>query len=287
MNAATPRLPALFIFAHHDDELFISITMRRLMRTGGPVRAAWLTRGGMKGERRQSESRKAMELLGVEPENLIFFGLPDGHLLDYLEDIIPRLMGLLERHRPASVFVPAYAGGHQDHDTVQLAGAVAIRRLQEAEHYAPGPAVGRSRDITLYEFPLYHRFGSRILSVGELIPGGDYPVLRTPLKLRDRLLKQRLARIYKSQRLILYPLLGIKGGPAMLHRDGEPYRQVPPDRNYERPPHPGRLAYEYFTGRRFDKFSRKASKVIRQPRFEGAINAYCSLPLEGGGLGWG
>lgn len=258
------KLPALFLFAHHDDEIFISVTMRQLARAGGPVLAAWLTRGGLHGERRQSESQQAMELLGVEQKNMFFFRLPDNRLLDYLEDIIARLIMLMERRRPASVFVPAFEGGHQDHDTVQLATAAAIRRLQSAGSCAQAPLYSQPRVAALYEFPIYHRFGARILCVGEFLPEAASPVLRTPLKLSDRLLKQKLARIYKSQRPVLYPVLGLKGSPMMLHRHGEPYRPVPLDRNYERPPHPGRLTYECFTRWRFEKFAERAAGVVNQ-----------------------
>jgi len=245
-----PKPPVFFLLAHHDDELFIAATIKHLAGREGQVLVAWFTCGGIGANQRLAESVKAMELLGVSRQCLYFFRLPDNCLLDYLEDIVKRLVFLWERRRPGSVFVPAFEGGHQDHDTVQLAAAAASRRL-----------AGTKPD--LYEFPLYHRYRARLLSVGEFIPDEATVVLQTPLKLRDRLLKQKLAGIYKSQRLIVYPLLALKGWPMMLHRQGEPYRRVPAGRDYTRPPYPGRPVYEYYSRLRFKKFARLAGDIMK------------------------
>ncbi len=241
--------PSLFLFAHHDDELFIAATLKAMVLSG-PVTTVWLTRGGLHGRLRQAESQRAMEALGVPRHSLLEMGLPDSHLLEYLGDVIRRLTRLMEDRRPAAVFVPAFEGGHLDHDSLQLAAAAAIRRL-------PG---GVRRRPLLFEFPLYHRSGHR-LAVGDFLPGAAR-TLKTPLRLRDRLLKQKLARIYNSQRLILYPLLTLKGGPMMLHLRGEPYRRVPPGRDYALPPHPGRLAYEFYTRSKFGDFARAAQSFV-------------------------
>lgn len=238
----TPKTPALFLFAHHDDEFFIAVTMRRLVAARLPVAAVWLTRGGLHGDRREAESRQAMELIGVDPSSQYFLRLPDGHVLDNLEDVVTRLSRLLRKLRPASVFVPAFEGGHPDHDTAQLAAALAIRRMSHIQH------------PTLYEFPLYSRSGAMLLRVGEFIPGTT-EIRQTPVKLRDRLLKRRLAVTFRSQRAIIWPLTGLRGGPMMVHVKGEPYRRVPASRDYTVRPHPGRLAYEFYTSERFQHFA--------------------------------
>lgn len=247
----TPKTPALFLFAHHDDEFFIAVTMRRLVAARLPVAAVWLTRGGLHGDRREAESRRAMELIGVDPSSQHFLRLPDGHALDSLEDIIVRLSSLLRRLKPASIFVPAFEGGHPDHDTVQLAAAAAVMRT------------GQRPDI--YEFPLYNRADARLLKVGEFI-SGTTEIRQTPVKLRDRLLKRRLAVIFRSQRAIIWPLTGLKGGPMMVHVKGEPYRRVPASRDYTVRPHPGRLAYEFYTSERFQHFAAVAAGVVSSAR---------------------
>jgi LmbE family N-acetylglucosaminyl deacetylase len=225
--------------------------MRRLVAARLPVVAVWLTRGGLHGDLREAESRQAMELIGVDPANEYFLRLPDGHVLDNLEDVVERLSRLLKKLRPASIFVPAFEGGHPDHDTAQLAAALAIMRT--------------SRSSSLYEFPLYSRTGARLLRVGEFIPGTT-EIRQTPVKLRDRLLKRRLAVTFRSQRAIIWPLTGLKGGPMMVHVKGEPYRRVPASRDYTVRPHPGRLAYEFYTSERFQHFATVAAAAVSSAR---------------------
>ncbi len=241
-----PQTPALVLFAHHDDEFFIAATLKKMAQRG-PAAAVWLTRGGLHGRLRQAESRRAMDILGVPRRALFEIGLPDNHLIDYLEDAVRRLARLMAAYRPASVIVPAFEGGHLDHDSLQLAAAAAIRRTNWGVNQHP----------PLYEFPLYHRSGRR-LAVGEFLPGPARTIF-TPLKLKDRVLKQKLARIYSSQKMILYPMLAFRGGPMMLHRRGEPYRLVSAGRNYTKPPHSGRLAYQFYTRRKFSEFASAAA----------------------------
>lgn len=234
------RTPVLFLFAHHDDELFVAALLRRLAAGRAPVICAWLTRGGLGAREREAESVRAMAILGIPRDDLYFFRLPDGGVLDHLDEIVGRLKRLMQGRDFRSVFVPAFEGGHLDHDTAQLAVALALKEQ-------PGA-------INLFEFPLYNRYETRLLRVGEFIPDAT-PVRWTPVKFRDRLLKRKLSRVFASQRRLTLPLLGVKGGPLLLHRRGEPFRRVPPERDYTRRPHQGRLGYEYYTRRRFQDFA--------------------------------
>jgi LmbE family N-acetylglucosaminyl deacetylase len=245
------QAPVIFLLAHHDDELFIATLLKRLSARHKEIACAWLTRGGLKGREREAESIRAMELLGIDSSRLYFFRLPDRSAFDYIEEVSLRLKRLLARLHIASVFVPAFEGGHPDHDAAQLAAALALAQMD--------------REISLYEFPLYNRYKTRLLRVGEFIPDNAAPIRWTPMKLEDRLLKRKLAYIYTSQRLISLPLLGLKGGPMMLHVNGEPFRRVPDDRDYSRRPHSGRLAYEYYTLSRFRDFAGRAKMSGRAP----------------------
>ncbi|MFA5801287.1 MAG: PIG-L family deacetylase [Thermoleophilia bacterium] len=256
-DSTDPALPALFLFAHHDDEIFISATLQ-LLAGRGDVSAVWVTRGGLHGGKREAESRRAMDILGVDPQRQHFFRLADGRALDYADEVISRLTRLILRLKPASVFVPAFEGGHPDHDIVQLAAAEAIRRGAVDKS-------GARRRPALYEFPLYNRCATRFISVGEFIPDAT-PTLRTAVKLRDRLIRRKLMITFRSQRPITWPLLGFKGGPMMLHHAGEPYRRVPAERDYAVRPHPGRLAYEFYTPVRFGRFAEKAALLQAERR---------------------
>ena len=100
------------------------------------------------------------------------------------------------------------------------------------------------------------------MAVGRFIPD-TIPGRETRLKLEDRLMKRKLAAVYRSQRAIMMPLLALRGGPMMVHLQGEPYRRVPPERDYSVRPHPRRLAYEFYTRRRFAGFTAVAASVLR------------------------
>lgn len=244
------RLPlagsTVFVFAHHDDEFFIAATMRRKAAAGAEVSAVWLTVGGLGGRRREAESRRAMKLLGVGLERLYCLRLPDGRALNHLDEVVTRLEALFDRLKPSAIFVPAWEGGHPDHDAAQLATSVALKRA--------------GLKAELCEFPLYHRFRSRLFSVGEFLPGPPGPAY-TWLGLKERMLKQKLAGVYESQRPVMVPLLALKGGPMLMQPRGEPWRQVPADRDYRVPPHEGRLTYEYYTRVRFGSFRAAAERM--------------------------
>jgi len=232
--------------------------MRRLAEARQPVAAAWLTRGGLHGGRREAESRQAMKLIGVDSRNLFFFRLVDGHALDFIEEIVTRLERLFSELRPASIFVPAFEGGHPDHDAVQLAAAAALSRLSRQQKIT---GEDRLPHPMLLEYPLYTRAGAKLLKVGSFIPA-NVPTKQTPMKLKDRLFKRKVAITFSSQRAILWPLTGLRGGPMMVHVKGEPYRRVPRDRDYTMRPHRGRLAYEYFTRARFPRFAAVAARLL-------------------------
>ena len=119
--------------------------MRRLVAARLPVTAVWLTRGGLHGDRREAESRRAMELIGLDPREQIFFRLPDGQVLDFMDEIVERLARLFGKVRPASIFVPAFEGGHPDHDAAQLAAAaLSVRRKRGGAESAGGKGSWRA-----------------------------------------------------------------------------------------------------------------------------------------------
>ena len=250
--------------------------MRRLAAAHAPFAALWLTRGGLHGERREAESRRVMRLIGLDPSRQFFLRLPDGHVLDFMDEIVARVGQLIARLEPASVFGPAFEGGHPDHDGAQLAAVAALRlgagavraKAAGAETATTGAAEAGKDDAlhhispVLYEFPLYNRAGATILNVGQFIPGTTR-IEETPMKLADRLLKRKIVDSFPSQRALLWPLTGIKGGPMMVHVKGEPYRRVPLDRDYTIRPHPGRLAYEFYTAWRFRDFAEVARRVLK------------------------
>src|SRR5579884_2847008 len=68
--------PALYVFAHNDDELSAFLRLREDVRQGREVHVAWLTESLFRARpgERPRESTRAMALLGVPAERLHFLG---------------------------------------------------------------------------------------------------------------------------------------------------------------------------------------------------------------------
>lgn len=153
------------------------------------------------------------------------------------------------------VYVPAYEGGHPDHDAVNL--AVAVLRSRRPE-------------LAAREFPLYRR-GRAGLSVQAPQPAaGTAPEPFEVLPLSDDALalRRRLVRANASQALpSLLPLLAL--ARASGRGRAEPSRPLPAH-DYASPPHSGALLYELYTRRRFAEFRAGAAvKAIVTDRAAG------------------
>jgi hypothetical protein len=104
----------LFVFAHQDDEVAVATRIVREVAAGTDVVCAFLT-DGRRPEVRDAESRAVLESLGVR--DIRFFGLPDGALVEHLEEALAALrsIGAVDE-----VVTLAWEGGHQDHDAAHL-----------------------------------------------------------------------------------------------------------------------------------------------------------------------
>jgi LmbE family N-acetylglucosaminyl deacetylase len=145
------------------------------------------------------------------------------------------------------VYVPAYEGGHPDHDAVNLAVAVVCSRRPEL----------RAR-----EFPLYRRGGAGLSVQSPQPAAGTAPERFDLLPLGNDALALRrcLARANASQLLpSLLPLLALAW--AAGRGRAEPSRPLPAH-DYTRPPHRGALLYELYTRRRFREFRAAAIAAL-------------------------
>lgn len=147
-----PRRCVLWLLPHPDDEFACSMRIRTMAAAGDAVHCAFLTDGGFGGQsvpRRRAESLGVLRRLGVSASSVHFLGerhgFRDGALHERLDDALDALEGLVEAIGPVdALHVPAWEGGHQDHDATHLLGLVLSRR----------------RAIrTLRQFPLYHGAG--------------------------------------------------------------------------------------------------------------------------------
>lgn len=237
--------PLLVLMAHPDDEFAITPWLETARREGREATCVWLTDGGWGGQcvaTRKRESERALAALGVPADRLHFAGellsIPDGALHERLDDAV----GWLQRHFATTVasmevWVPAWEGGHPDHDATHLAGLFAARAAS-----AP-----------VRQFPLYHGKGLsgpwfRVLDA--IAENGRSVALPAGPLVRLRSLTRCLG--YRSQWksfLGLLPFMALR----MLSRHPFVMQDARWERTAERP-HGGALLYERRNGISWEQF---------------------------------
>ncbi|WP_197523931.1 PIG-L deacetylase family protein [Cupriavidus sp. USMAHM13] len=229
-------MSVLFLLAHPDDEFGCFESLRRVVASGGRAVVVYLTDGGSGtgiAMRRSDESRAVLGRLGISSGNLHFIGaqnhLPDGGLHRHLMPAWEACLAFCAT-QPAfdSIYMPAWEGGHPDHDAVHLLGVLLGRRL------------GISR---LFQFPLYNARAVPKPFFRVLDPlAGNGTVQRLTIRWADRFRYLRLCLSYPSQWKTwvgLLPFVAPKlllGGSYALQRAGE--------RELSERPHDGPLLYE-------------------------------------------
>jgi LmbE family N-acetylglucosaminyl deacetylase len=232
VSAAQAPGSILFLLAHHDDEVFCAGCLERARRQGRRILLLWATAGGFApAGRRRREGLAVAGLLGLAADEHVSLGLPDQGATDHLPEIAKALRSLL--CGVSGVYVPAYEGGHPDHDAVNLVAA----RVCGA-----GPPVN--------EFSLYCR-QSRGVAVKRLFAAEPGPPERFLLDRPALELRRSLIRANASQ----LPELAALGGLAAAEGrwKTEPVRRLP-DHDYGREPGGERPLYESYTRRRFREF---------------------------------
>lgn len=214
-----PAKTTMYVFAHEDDEIDVAAKMLSEMREGGRVIGVWVTKGDIGGDPvvREKETREAMKLIGLPPENFIFLGYPDQGAFRHFDEIVADLTKIVDKEKPAEITSHAYEGGNIDHDAVAFVSST----------------VAKKRGVPHYDFPdsNMHKGETRVF---EFLPGDDYTVLYTKLDKELYDLKIKLMHAYPSQAtgLNAYELIMDK---KRLKKFGEPYR-VAPDYDFTKPP---------------------------------------------------
>lgn len=228
---------ALFLFGHQDDEFGVYFQIGSELAQGRRVVCAYLTSGvpaGGNAARRNGESLAVLARLGVSTEDVVFAGeslsIPDGRLIYHLQQASGWMASwLTSLGELAAVYVPAWEGGHPDHDALHV---VAIRSCAEAG------IAGR-----VWQFPLYNAYSCpgpffRVLSPLE----GNGAVIKVRIPWRQRVVFLRYALAYTSQKtswIGLFPFF-------LLHYlfNGVQELQRTDIRRTEERPHAGDLYYE-------------------------------------------
>ncbi len=228
---------ALLLLPHPDDEFACSMRVRAMVRNGIEVHCAFLTDGGYGGQsitRRRYESLRVLRTLGVTEQQVHWLGqrhaIPDGALHRHL---VPAMDALVELTKHVgdidSLHIPAWEGGHQDHDAAHLLG------LALAE---------RNSSMSVGQFPLYTGAGLlgpwfKVLSPLE----ANGPAVSTyRAKWSERVRAVLLCLSYVSQWRTWAGLLPFFA--ARMAADGCFREQAVSVSRIQEPPHSGRLLYE-------------------------------------------
>jgi LmbE family N-acetylglucosaminyl deacetylase len=225
----SPASRILVLAPHPDDEVVgFSALIGRARAEGARVFTLMLTDGvpaaellwpwqrrGRPGRvaRRQAEAQAAAALLDAEPVG--FLDIPTRRLKDEYGAARHAVSEALTSLRPEALWVPAYEGGHQDHDVASLLASTF------------------RRDVPVFEAPLYNFAHGRVNSQCFIAPHPDtLDILLTPDETAAK--RRQLAAYASEQGNLDYIKVGREGlRPQPVH-------------DYSRPPHPGPAFYQRF-----------------------------------------
>lgn len=139
-------MSTVFLFPHQDDEFGCFLFLLNELQQGKKVHCIFLTSGkGIVGKQRDDESLQVLSKLGVAKESIHFIGselaIPDSRLCLYMGSVFDSVCQILTNIDPLDLYVPAYEGGHQDHDSTYILG-LALKTVFP--------------ELTIWQFPLYH-----------------------------------------------------------------------------------------------------------------------------------
>jgi hypothetical protein len=188
-----------------------------------------------------------MDLLGVPRGYYYFLGYPDGETDFHICGIVRRLRQLILRIRPTRVYVPAYEGGHIDHDIANVATDYALKEA----HWS----------CRVEEFPLYSAFN--------FVPFVPFWFRNLPSSPPTRCRRLNGNEydfvleywgVYESQQFPLDSYLTLFPGHRVVF--GWEYLRDLPHYNYMTEPDGGPVAYERFlAGVSFKDFQNAVQKV--------------------------
>jgi LmbE family N-acetylglucosaminyl deacetylase len=221
----------LVIAAHPDDETACAVLLQRMrepaivfLTEGAPAAEFfWHSYGSQQNYAavRRAEALQALAAIGIGRahflSDLVGCGpFRDQELYLHVEELVARLPRIAESVAPEALLVPAYEGGHPDHDVCSFVGYV----------------LGRALDIPVWEMPLYHRSASGCLVHQQFAVGTGAEVALEPTVLELQR-QNAMVTAYASQTDLKDYLMARRE----LYRLQAGY-------DYSRPPYPWPLNYE-------------------------------------------
>lgn len=244
-------MAVVFVLAHFDDEYCALPLIRQAQGAGEACRFLYVAdyRSSADAARRLGETRTFLAKLGLDPACAIHAGAGsgvfDGSVIDGLTAALAALRGALDG--PVTRFVvPAWEGGHPDHDACAVLAVVLARELGDPPIRQFGLYTGR-------RFPRpFYRACSPIPENGPA----------TPVRLSAVAWLNWMAevRVFPSQ---TWNWLGL--WPAMFltfaQRGGFADQALSPERVRERP-HAGRLHYEWMFRTPYERVRERADALL-------------------------
>ena len=226
----------VFLFPHQDDEFGAFHVIDRAV-DDGDLLIVYLTDGaygGTSAQTRRAESEAVLHRLGVRDQQIWFLGeqlaVPNLGLRHHLERLISALDVDLAARAVETIYVPAWEGGHPDHD------AAVLLALKLASSNGEDPA-------TVSQFPMYSAYRCWARPYRVLTPIREAGVVEnTNIPWNRRMAHLGLCLMYPSQKqtfLGLFPFILWH----YLARGVQQLQAVRPSIVHDRP-HSGALLYE-------------------------------------------
>lgn len=247
ISESTGAVIDIFLFAHQDDEFAAFELLSQTRAAGRTAICIYLTSGDYGGQSiapRNAESRAVLGRFGVKPERIYFLGeqagIGDGVLHLHAARACDMLVALLRTQGGITqIFLPAWEGGHQDHDAAHIVGVVAAQRLGLLDQ--------------TFQFPLYNGYAlpGILFRVMSPLAANGTPKLMA-ISWPNRLHYVRYCLAYSTQWktwLGIFPF-------AFIHYIAKGVQAVQPvscERIHERP-HVDALLYERREVLRFEAF---------------------------------
>ena len=230
------RQASLFFMAHQDDEFGVFHQIERELAAGRLVRCIYVTDGSATADPvvRNRESKCVLQKLGVAADGILFIGqqlsIVDGRLHLHVDVLVDWLSQFLDEHEMLQAcFVPAWEGGHPDHD---LLHAIVVQLLLK-----------RADSPEVWQYPLYNRKGCLGPFFRALSPLSENGYIqRKSIDLLDRFRYVGLCLGYPSQWRSWLGLFPFVAGHYLFN--GSQYLQSVCIHRLMFPPHSRPLYYE-------------------------------------------
>lgn len=140
----------LVLLPHPDDEFALFPWLEDAVARGDDLHCVYTSDGATvraSAARREAESLGVLARCGLAPSSVHFVGrevgIADGQVHACLPQLVEALHARFPERDGSTVWVPAWEGGHPDHDATHLAGI----------------ALARGYDVELEQYPVYRAMG--------------------------------------------------------------------------------------------------------------------------------